>query len=232
MNSTALIKSAWETLKKHIFFVWIVLGITWGISLFFSLLEKNFQHSALEPFFGILSFFAMFFLQLGSIHMFLHLVRTGEELSLEHLFSQREIFWRAILSNILYYLMVIIGLIFLIVPGIYLGLRYYFLSYVFVDKKTSIGEAFSQSSKLTEGKKWDLFGFFLLLIALNILGALLFLVGLVVTIPLTTLAIVYAYVSLAGGPKEEEKVEEAEPAPKEEVLPEEPGIGLESPVKI
>lgn len=211
----APIKAGWELFKKHVFFIWIVLGIIWGISLFFGMVQSQFpKDSAADSLISLISFAVLFFLQLGSIRLFLHLVRTGEELPIEELFSEKAIFGVAFLGAILYYLLAAVGFIFLIIPGVYVLIRFFFLSYVFVDQKLKLKEAFAETSRLTAGHRWQLVGFVLVLVLLNVLGALALIIGLVVTVPVTTLATVYAYESLRKAKSTEEipvavEVEEA-----------------------
>jgi uncharacterized membrane protein len=59
-------------------------------------------------------------------------------------------------------------------------------------------EAMKESHRLTYGHKWKLLGFTLLLLLINLLGALALIVGLLVTIPVSTLAFVHAYRVLGG----------------------------------
>jgi uncharacterized membrane protein len=54
-------------------------------------------------------------------------------------------------------------------------------------------EALKQSGALTQGAKWNLFLFGLLLCGVNLLGALVLLIGLFATIPTTMVATAYAY---------------------------------------
>ena len=67
-----------------------------------------------------------------------------------------------------YGLIVMVGLVFLIVPGIYFGLKYYFAPILVLDKKLSFGDAFSESAKMTDGIKWDLFGYSITMILLAV----------------------------------------------------------------
>jgi hypothetical protein len=105
-------------------------------------------------------------------------------------------FWRYVGGSVLTALIVIGGLILLIVPGIIFALRYMFVSYVIMDKKMRPMEALRESARITYGHKWDLFGFAILLLLLNILGFICLFVGLLVTVPLTWLAMVHAYRTL------------------------------------
>jgi len=55
-----------------------------------------------------------------------------------------------------------------------------------------------ESNRITRGHKWQLFGFVLLLLLINLLGLLALVVGILVSIPVSTLAFVHAYRVLGG----------------------------------
>ena len=54
-------------------------------------------------------------------------------------------------------------------------------------------EALKESRSVTTGYKWDLALWSLVLIALNLLGTLLLLIGLFITMPVTLMASIYVY---------------------------------------
>jgi uncharacterized membrane protein len=83
--------------------------------------------------------------------------------------------------------------ILLVIPGIIWSIRFHFFSYLIVDKGVSPIEALKKSSKITKGTKWDLFLFGILLVFINILGALALLVSLFVTMPATMVANAFVY---------------------------------------
>ena len=55
-----------------------------------------------------------------------------------------------------------------------------------------------ESRRITRGHKWQLFGFLLMLVLINLLGLLAFVVGLFVSIPVSSLAFAHAYRLLSG----------------------------------
>jgi uncharacterized membrane protein len=55
-----------------------------------------------------------------------------------------------------------------------------------------------ESSRITRGHKWPLFVFLLLLVLVNLAGLLALVVGLLVSMPVSMLAFVHAYRTLAG----------------------------------
>lgn len=68
------------------------------------------------------------------------------------------------------------------------------------DNNGSFGDAFAAGFKAGASNYLPLLGLFVLLILLNLLGALLFCLGLIVTVPASLLALAYAYRELSGGP--------------------------------
>jgi hypothetical protein len=107
-------------------------------------------------------------------------------------------FWRYFAASILVSLAVVIGMLLLIIPGIILGLMFMFATYIVIDRGVGPIEAVKESSRITKGYKWSLFGFSLLLLLLNLLGLLALGVGLLVTVPVTWLAVANAYRVLGG----------------------------------
>lgn len=95
---------------------------------------------------------------------------------------------RYLLASILYTAIVFGGMLLLVVPGIIWALKYQMYSFVIVDEEVGPVEALRKSAQLTDGAKMDLFRFGMMAGTVNMLGALFFLVGLFVTIPVTLLA--------------------------------------------
>jgi len=91
------------------------------------------------------------------------------------LFSSYPLVINYIIASILYGLMVIVGLIFLIVPGIYLAIKHQFYTYLIVDKGMGPIEAIKESGRITKGALWNLLGF---VIIVTLLGAGGWIVGL------------------------------------------------------
>lgn len=87
----------------------------------------------------------------------------------------------------------IVGTVAFIIPGIYIFLRYGFVPQIVVDGEQTMQSAFKKSASYTEGRKWELLRIYLLAIILNILGGAVFLVGLIITLPLTYIMLTKVY---------------------------------------
>jgi len=105
------------------------------------------------------------------------------------------------ITSVLYMIGCVIGLILLIIPGIYIAFTYIFATYVIANEDGGIGEAFVKSGEMTKGSRWSIFVLGFCLGILNIVGALCLVVGLAITIPLSWVAMAYAYRQLSPLPR-------------------------------
>ncbi len=184
----------WNTMKSNLgFFIGLLIFV-----FLFTSLSSIIAAKATEAniFLGIIFYIADFSL---SIIISIGLVKIAlrfcdnEKGRFADLFSQYPLFPQYLVGSILYGLIVFAGTILLIIPGIIWGIQFCFYDYFIVDKGLGPIEALKRSSAITRGVKWDLFGFFLVLLGINLLGALCLLIGLFVTIPTTMVALAFVY---------------------------------------
>jgi uncharacterized membrane protein len=102
-------------------------------------------------------------------------------------------FFTYLLTAVLYGLIIAVGLVLLVVPGIIWAVVFGLATFVAVDRGLDPIASLKESRRLTKGERWHLFLFGLLLIGVNLLGALALGIGLLVTIPTTTLAAAFVY---------------------------------------
>ncbi len=104
----------------------------------------------------------------------------------------------AILFGIGFY----IGLLVLIIPGIIFALIFMFHGFVVIDSPTEISgtDALKASSELTKGHRGELFLLVLILLGINIVGAILCGVGLLFTYGISAITVAAAYKMLKGQP--------------------------------
>jgi uncharacterized membrane protein len=137
-------------------------------------------------------FFAFFWLRLALT------VYDGREVHARDLLPDGASFLNYLAVSLLYGILVTAGLVLLVVPGLYLAVRYGLATFLVADGRTTdVLGAFRQSSELTRGRRWHLFGLGVVLVAVNFAGAILFGVGLLVTIPVTAFASALVYRRLA-----------------------------------
>lgn len=132
------------------------------------------------------------FLSLGTTRIALNLV-SGQEAPLGLLFSGGSKLLRAIGASIIFGLMVFVGFVLLIVPGIYLALRYGQFLHAIVDRDLGVFESFSYSSSLTTNNRMNLFLLGLLCILIMLAGLLACGIGLIVAFPIVWMTSFVAY---------------------------------------
>jgi hypothetical protein len=91
-----------------------------------------------------------------------------------------------------------VGLVLLIVPGLYLLVGYMFTSWLIVDRGLDFWQAMELSRKTVHKHFFEVFGFFLLLCLINFGGLLLLGLGMLVTVPWTLCALTIAYKDVFG----------------------------------
>lgn len=100
--------------------------------------------------------------------------------------------------TLLSYIAIGLGLLLLIIPGIYLFVGLSFAIPLTVDKGLSATQAMTVSVKAVHRHWFAILGFLLLAIFVNLVGALALIVGLLWTIPLTSLAYASLYRDMFG----------------------------------
>jgi uncharacterized membrane protein len=88
---------------------------------------------------------------------------------------------------------VALGLVLLIIPGVYLLLGLFFWQYPIVEDSLGPVEAMKYSWRITKGGRLNLLGFLAVSFFINMVGLVLLGVGLLVSAPTTALATVYIY---------------------------------------
>ncbi len=132
------------------------------------------------------------FLSLGATRIGLNVV-SGKDFSLGMLFGGGLKLFPAFVATVLYVLMVCVGILLLIVPGIYLGMRYGQYLAAMVDKDLGIMESFKYSSTITANNRMNLFLLFLLTLLVAVAGCLAMCIGIVFSFPVAWIAWTVAY---------------------------------------
>jgi uncharacterized membrane protein len=86
-----------------------------------------------------------------------------------------------------------VGIVLFIIPGIYLGVAWYFSMVLVIDRQMGFWDAMEASRKVVS-KHWFLvFGFLLVVGLLTVCGIIACCVGIFVTMPVGLIALMYAY---------------------------------------
>ena len=132
-------------------------------------------------FFGLLATLYAFLVapvfEYGGSIIFVHAVRKIKP-DFEYLVKGfMENYLHIILANLLVFALVVLGLFALIVPGIIIGCRLAFVSYIIMDKKLDPIEAVEMSWRLTRGHGWKIFFMGFVSIFIVIFGLIMLIVG-------------------------------------------------------
>lgn len=139
-------------------------------------------------------------LEVGFLQICLALC-DGREATFADIFAHLALGPKFLAGQILYLLVVAIGLLLLVVPGVYLGVRYSVFGFCLVGGETNLARCFQQSAILSTGAKLYLLRILVVLFVLNVLGASLLGLGLLITVPLSVLMLTAAYQQLSMGRK-------------------------------
>ena len=137
-------------------------------------------------------------LTLGFFHYCLLRVK-GEKAGIPALFYPFTFFFPAWGLVVLVRLMVFMGSLFFIVPGIILSLIFLFSYFILLENKGGVIHALKESIKLSEGLRWKILATWVLGSLINILGVLALGIGLIFTIPIAPLGTAYLYVQAKEG---------------------------------
>lgn len=187
-------KFGWETFKNNVEFILAVevasLLAEGVVSIGSSWMDRigGFHEWAM----GIAYFVVTMIIQMGAVKIALK-YRDGKKVEFANMFDGFDILPVFMAAAVLRGLAVGVGLLFLIVPGIIIGIRFWFFGYLVVDERRGPIEAIQRSIAITNGVGIDLFLFGLLLMAVNFLGLLALGLGLFVSVPVTILATAYVY---------------------------------------
>lgn len=121
----------------------------------------------------------------------------GEEPKFADTFAHLALGPKFLAGQMLYLLMVVVGLLFLVVPGVYIGVRYAMFGFCMAAGETNLTRSFRQSAILSTRAKLHQLWVLVLLLLLNAFGACLLGLGLFVTVPLSVLMMTAVYRQLS-----------------------------------
>ena len=121
-------------------------------------------------------------IQYGTYWAFLKAVRN-ERVEIKDMFVVfQQNYWNAVLAKLVVGVIIVLGIIMLIIPGIIFACRLAFVPYLVVDRNMDVMEALRVSWDMTRGYGWQIFLMGLLAFLIVIGGLLLFFVGVFISI--------------------------------------------------
>ena len=122
----------------------------------------------------------------------------GQTPEFRDFFTGFQYFLPLLLLSLVAGVFIAIGTMLLVIPGLYLIVAYMFASYLVVDRRLDFWPAMELSRRTVNPRWFGYFAFALLVVLLNLAGAVALGVGLLVTIPLSFCTVTAAYADIFG----------------------------------
>lgn len=195
------ISYGWEATKSHLPFFVVIILITLAVNFLPNIIVQNMQKEVplLAGLLSLALWIVSMLVSLGTIKISLKIF-DKKKAEIADLFNGYPQLLNFVIASIIYAILVGVGFILLIVPGVIFGIKYHFYSYLIVDKNMGPLEALKKSGEITKGAKWQLFLLGLACGLVNLVGLLALGIGLLITVPVTMLAYAHVYRKLLGSP--------------------------------
>lgn len=193
-SAGSAIRFGWETFKKRSWFfigVTLLVCIAYGVS---SGIASAFDRGAPGIGFAV-NIFLSALIGMGVTAFYLKAHDSLDSVESSDLWHPQS-FLKYLGATLLSMVVIIGGLILLIVPGVIFALMFYFTPYLVIDKGLGPVEAMKESARMTKGHRWTIFKLCILSALIMILGFLCLIVGVLVAMPVVSLAVVHAYRTL------------------------------------
>lgn len=189
------LRVGWQKTKENFLFLFCVGFVSFVVSMILNASGKDDSMVAILSF--LVSLVFSVFINVGVTKIVLKMLHN--EKPLIHIFFEitPSQFFRYLGYTVLHVLCVIAGLILLIVPGVIAAVRLQYGYYLVIEKGMGPVDALKTCWNMTKGETWNLFLYTLVVIVMNIIGALLFFVGLIITAPISLISIGYVYKKLS-----------------------------------
>lgn len=179
----------WGSMKKNFLFFLVFLIVTAVIQGIFTDERGLASVSSIFPLIGLL---VSILINIASVKVSLD-AASQKPLTLEGIKEALPQFLNFLILGVLYFLIIAAGFILLVIPGIIWAIQFSMAPYLVIDKKMAPKEALVESSRITRGKRWQLFLFNLVLLLIIIAGALVFGIGLFAALPTVMVADAFVY---------------------------------------
>jgi len=172
--------NGWTRLWKNFLELFLILIITLVIGMISSIPQWV---ASQNPVSGLFTFIINVLVTgpigYGVYYVYLRAAR-GEKPEIQDMFAAFGNYWNAVLAGLLVGVIVVIGFVLLIVPGIIFACKLAFTPYLVVDRKMDVIDAVKESWNMTRGHAGQVFLIGLLAIPIGILGIICFGVGVII----------------------------------------------------
>ncbi len=206
-SATDAVAYGWKGFTNNIGSLIVIGLVLFVASLATNLLSRAFDTWILNITANLVGTFISLVISLGLIRAAL-IILDGRRPAVEDLLSTKDI-GPYIIASIVVSILFVVGLLFCILPGLIVAFLVQFYGYAIVDQKADIvgGAASSDpigairtSIQIVWGNLGQIILLALLSLAVNIVGALLCGLGLLVSLPVTAIALAYAWRYFSAGP--------------------------------
>ena len=184
-----IFKAALKGLKSQF---WLLVGLIIGFTIVYSLLliftvpAKGESIGISSIIVSILSLFLICLFMMGYLKNCMQTL-DGEEPQFSSYGQVSRKLLTFLIAYFIFSLIITIGSVLLIVPGVYLALRLQFFYAFITDDDAGIIDSFKKSWIITKGNTLQLFIVMLIMILINFLGSLVLIIGVFVSVPLVVL---------------------------------------------
>ncbi len=186
--------ASWELFKKKwhmvygLYLIPVVIGVLYAAIT--NMLGE--EMDIVQMFIFFLYMIVQMVVSMGLIQGYLNLIR-GKDVSMQTFTDRMPQAVNYFLGTLLMSAIIIGGLLLLVIPGIYLMMKYYFVPFLLVDKKLSPTEALKMSAQMTDGIKLEMLGLLFASLIVTYMGIFALFFGIFITAPVAGLSYVYFY---------------------------------------
>jgi uncharacterized membrane protein len=185
------LRYAWDKFKTT-----AQLSLAWTLMLLAVSSMPGSKKGPVAIFFAIAITILIIIIRIGYTKVFLRMY-DNEMPKFTDIFKEYKYFWNYLGVSILAPLAILGGLILLIIPGIIWAVRFSLAPVIVIDNQIGPIAAMKESYALTKGMFWKLLLFWLTIGLVNLAGFVALVVGLLVSVPVSTLATIYVYRELS-----------------------------------
>ena len=186
-----LLRKAWQSLRAQI---WVLAGLVIGYTIISLLLTCTMPYVSYpgRAALGLANTFFTLVFALGYLKNLFQAL-DGEEPQFSAYGQMSRKVFALLFAYILYTVIVALGLVLLIVPGVYVGLRWVFAPQIIVEENAGALSSLRRSWEITRGTTRQVFKLVLAGCGIMLLGHLAFGIGIFLAIPLVHLMMCAAY---------------------------------------
>ena len=184
------VSTCWKCLKEQI---WVLVGLLIGFMILSMVISMLSMGSMTMAFVMMIPSLAISILFMLGYTRNLFQALDGDEPQFSAYGQESRKFLNLLVAYLLFSIIVGIGMVLLVVPGIYLALRLQFCLQAIVEEDAGIIESLQRSWEITQGQVWQLFLLALVCIGISILGLIVLGVGIFVAYPLIMMISCYVF---------------------------------------